>query len=76
MVPRVASFSSQIMNRQTTLEITSFLATLAQELLLEEFASLEKVLLTKIFSLVSSKRSSTDRIAGNSAIESLLDISS
>jgi hypothetical protein len=73
---RVASFLSQIMNRQTTSEIAYFLAALTHELLLEEFASLENILLTKIFSLVSSKRSRTDCIAGNFTIESLLDVSS
>jgi hypothetical protein len=68
MDPGVASFLSQIVNRQIASEIASFVAALAHELPLEEFASLENTLLTKIFSLVNSKSSSADRIAGVSVI--------
>jgi hypothetical protein len=76
MDPRVASFLSQIVNLQTTSEIASSVATLAHELLLEEFTPLENTLLTKIFPLVNSKSSSADHIADIFAIESLLDVSS
>lgn len=68
MDPGVASFLSQIVNRQIAAEIASFVAALAHEMPLEEFASLENTLLTKIFSLVNSKSSSADRIAGVSVI--------
>jgi hypothetical protein len=64
----VTSFLSQIVNRQIASEIASFVAALAHEMPLEEFASLENTLLTKIFSLVNSKSSSSDRIAGVSVI--------
>jgi hypothetical protein len=72
MDPGVASFLSQIVNRQIASEIASFVAALAHELPLEEFASLENTLLTKIFSLVNSKSSCADRIAGVSIIVMLL----
>jgi len=65
MDAEIASFLSQKLNRQIAAELAEFVGAMAHEMPLEEFASLENTLFTKLFSLVNSKDSNvTDRMAG------------
>jgi len=73
----VASILSQRLNQQIAAELASYVAALAHEMPLEEFASVENTLFTKIFSLVNSKDSTvSDRMSGIFAMDHLLDVSS
>lgn len=69
----VASILSQRVNQQIAAELASYVAALAHEMPLEEFAIVENTLFTKIFSLVNSKDSTvSDRLSGVSDISSLV----